>query len=252
MSWASKRKILYITLLIFVIGVVTAPLVYIYYPRPTCTDGKQNQNEVGIDCGGPCTKVCKVPGPKVLWTRSFKVASGVYAATTLISNPNASLNLIARSVPYQFRLYDSENVLVAERKGVLTIPALSSFPIFEGGISTGHRDATKASFVFTEDPQWEHGVEAKRLKVSNTVLTDAQTAPKLSAELTNTSATDFSNVHVIAVLFDDRGNAIGSSETFIDQIASQKTTPVFFTWPIPFAQNPSRIEIYPDLLPETQ
>ena len=32
-------------------------LVYITWlvPKPSCTDGIQNQNETGVDCGGSCT-----------------------------------------------------------------------------------------------------------------------------------------------------------------------------------------------------
>lgn len=31
-------------------------------PEPTCSDGIQNQNETGVDCGGPCSE-CSTPEP---------------------------------------------------------------------------------------------------------------------------------------------------------------------------------------------
>lgn len=33
-------------------------------PTPTCYDGKQNQGETGIDCGGPCAS-CLAPGSEI-------------------------------------------------------------------------------------------------------------------------------------------------------------------------------------------
>ena len=59
MSWSSKRKSTYITVTVSLILITIAVVVFSYlYEAPTCIDGKQNQEEDGIDCGGPCLTVC--------------------------------------------------------------------------------------------------------------------------------------------------------------------------------------------------
>jgi hypothetical protein len=37
------------------------PKLNICYATPTCTDGIQDQGELGVDCGGPCAKECAHP-----------------------------------------------------------------------------------------------------------------------------------------------------------------------------------------------
>lgn len=90
-QWVAKRKLFYgifsIVALVLVIGV---PLFFVLYKTPTCFDGKQNQNEKGIDCGGVCTRLCSsdIANPIVLWQRSFVVTDGVYNAVAYVQNPN--------------------------------------------------------------------------------------------------------------------------------------------------------------------
>ena len=53
-----------------IILIVGLPAFLLLYKAPTCFDGKQNQGEGGIDCGGPCVKLCPsafLP-PEVIWT----------------------------------------------------------------------------------------------------------------------------------------------------------------------------------------
>jgi hypothetical protein len=59
-SWSKKRQTFYIvTAMVFFILVVGLPVFFATYKPPSCSDGKQNQNEKGVDCGGPCSVLCK-------------------------------------------------------------------------------------------------------------------------------------------------------------------------------------------------
>jgi len=75
-----------------------------------------------------------------------------YSVTALIENPNVSAE--AYSVPYIFKLYDDEGLLVSEYIGETFIPANKTFPIFSGTINVGNRIPTKTVFEFTEKPNW--------------------------------------------------------------------------------------------------
>jgi len=49
------------------------------------------------------------------------------------------------------------------------------------------------------------------------------------------------------VLYDENGNAMGASRTFIDSINGGQIVPLTFTWPTPFKSIPTKIEIIPKL-----
>ena len=156
MTWAGRRQAIIIGVGIIVIAAFLFPILKpIVAPNPTCSDGRQNQGELGVDCSGPCQKICSSEAAKVsvLWVRPFKVAEGVVSAVAYISNPNPSFE--AKRVPYTMRVYDGKNLLVAERRGRTDIPAKASFPVFEGGIPSGKTEVKTAFFQFLDEPEWQ-------------------------------------------------------------------------------------------------
>ncbi|HUO50500.1 MAG TPA: hypothetical protein VMU25_02990, partial [Candidatus Paceibacterota bacterium] len=74
MSWAARRRILYIFgVIVFFAIVVGGPIAYHVLTIPlTCHDGIQNQGETSIDHGGPCLMLDEnaLEPSAVLWTRA--------------------------------------------------------------------------------------------------------------------------------------------------------------------------------------
>lgn len=246
MTWAGRRQAIILGVIAVIVVAILFPIVKpIVAPEPTCSDSRQNQGELGVDCSGPCQKVCPSEAAKVsvLWARPFKVAEGVVSAVAYISNPNPSFE--ARDVRYTMRVYDSKNLLVAERYGKVNIPAKTTFPVFEGGISSGKTDVKTAFFQFLDEPAWERSsgktaalsLGAPRLEVSP--------LPKISVTGRNDSSQTLQDVPIIAIVFDAEGNAIAASETVIDRLPKNEITEFVFTWGLPFAAPSSRIEVYP-------
>lgn len=245
-SWSARRKSLFLSLgalaLIIFVGV---PLFFYFYKAPTCFDGKQNGPEEGIDCGGACSKVCsfQAAAPIVLWSRSFPVAPGVWSAVALIENPNTGID--APSVPYAFRVLDSKNVLIYERKGVAYIPPKGVFPIFESGIVTGERVPQKTLFAFSGDPVWEKtNANGAEIKIGERLLTNELTLPRLTASLENTSLDGIADIAVVAVLYDAEDNALGVSRTTLAFLEAESKRSIVFTWPQAFSASVARIELY--------
>ena len=59
MSWASNRRLAYISVVLFgVLAVVLFVGLVVFYEAPTCFDGKRNGTEEGVDCGGSCDLIC--------------------------------------------------------------------------------------------------------------------------------------------------------------------------------------------------
>jgi len=182
--------------------------------------------------------------PVILWSRFFEVREGLYNAVAFIENPNA--DSMAENVPYSFKLRDSENVLVYERKGVTDIPAQQRVPIVETDIATGVRVPVRIFFEFTADPDWRRVAgERPLLKVTNINLQNVETTPKLSAVLENRSLVPASDVEVVAILLGDDGNAIAVSRTIVEFIGEDDSTNLIFTWPESFESVVAEVLVIP-------
>jgi hypothetical protein len=230
---------------------IGAPLAYWYFTiPPTCTDGIQNQGESSPDHGGPCLLLDEAslsPAP-VLWARSFPVRDGSYNSVAYIQNSNDSAGV--KDVSYRFALYDTDNVLVAEREGSTFIMPGQVTPVFESGIQTGNRIAVRTYFILTEEPVWERMQDRSRIvRVNDKEITNTAVAPRLSATALNTSVLDMTDVLFIATIFDQAGNAFASSQTRIAKLHAGEKQDIVFTWPDPFTATVGRIDIIPIVEP---
>lgn len=249
-SWSNQRKFFYTVIFFLVVFVVVGiPTFFLTYEWPTCTDSIQNQKEEGVDCGGPCSKLCpkQFIQPIVLWSRVTKVSDGVYNAVSYIENPN-----IDKSAPftnYLFKLYDSENVLIKEVLGKISIPSGQIFSVFEGGIMTGNRIPVRSTFSFTEDPMWEKREKmTQNLNISNEEISGEDKSPKVSALLENLGVSEIKNIELVALLFDSKDNVVGASKTLVDSLSGGSSKTLVFTWRESFKEKIYKIEIIPNIL----
>ncbi len=243
-TWSTKRKYGYLlgafTVVALVIGL---PVFLTFYKAPTCFDGKLNGSERGVDCGGACSRLCSADfsAPKVLWTHAVRVVPGVYNALAYIQNPNQSVE--ARSIPYLFKFYDAQGLLIASRKGSAFIPAGQKLAVFEGGIQTGERVPVKTTFEFNAGPNWQPGKALTVLKLLDINL-DQGTRPKAEVRVRNESVSDtFSGVSAFIILYDANDNRVGFSKTVIDRITPGQELSLSFTWPEAFSAPILRSEV---------
>jgi hypothetical protein len=245
--WAVKRQIGYLAIfLAAVVVLVGVPILLLVHKEPTCTDGERNQGEVDVDCGGPCEAYCASQAVplKVLWTRVFKVTDEVYSIVAYIENSNTDAG--ARNVPYSFKIYDKENILITERRGKIFIAPKQITPIFEGGLPVGSRVPARAFFEFRGEPKWERMSPIDyALLTKNIKLRFEDSAPRLEVTLVNSSLRGIYDVEVVAVIFDRRDNAIAASRTVVDFIDKDDARDLVFTWPEPFGEEVGRIEVTP-------
>lgn len=241
MSWAGRRRFSYAAgIVVFLLLVVGVPLFLQFYERPNCFDGSQSGDELGIDCGGSCQLLCEFQAddPTILWSRAFETAPGSYNAVAYVENPNtgAAIDTIA----YTFRLFDANNILVAERSGSTFLLPGRVTPIFEADIRTGNRIPVRTFFEFKEPPVWYAANDSpSRLSVVDRALSNLETNPRLDATLVNDSVETFSDVEVVAVVFGTDGNAVATSKTFFERVEKRMARDLVFTWPAPF---PKRVE----------
>lgn len=251
MSWASRRRASYITgIVLFFLIVIGGPIAYKLLTVPaTCSDGIENQGETDIDKGGPCILLdARYLQPHaVLWARAFRVRDGTYSAAAYIQNPNNNAGVVGAH--YRFKLYDADNILVADREGITFIMPGTITPIFESRIDTGARIVAHTVFEFTDPLVWKRASNtALAVSVGNKQLENTAT-PRITADAQNTSVANLYDLSFVAVVFDTAGNAFAASGTALSRLDAGTTAILVFSWPDAFPARVGRTDIIPVVLP---
>lgn len=222
---------------------------FFFHTPPSCMDGKQNQAEEGIDCGGTCTYLCTASeaAPSVRFVRAFSPLPGRTDVIAYVDNPNTQAE--AHTAPYTIELYNDQNVLIAKTQGVVDLPALSTEPIFVPQLFSGSEVVSHAFLTFAQ--QDIHWVKAsplpKTLETQNVVYSGGDT-PRVTATVYNKTAKPRTRAYFVATLFGTDGKALASSATIVDSIPAQGTNSLVFTWPTPILEAVARVDIMPVLL----
>lgn len=250
MTWALKRQIIFLTIFLSVFGALIFWVSYpFFHALPSCVDHTQNGNEIGIDCGGSCSTACEtqVDPIAILWSRAFRVVPGRYNAVAYLENHNPSVAV--QKIKYKFRFADKDNIYIGKRDGETYIPPSSKFAIFEPAIDVGNSIPVYSTFEFTEEPVWTQVPIEKinQLKVfaSDIRLEGEDTSPRLFATMKNNSLFVIPEVTVIAILYDEAGNAVSASRTYLDVLNKEDSQDVSFTWPEAFNKKVVVKEIIP-------
>jgi hypothetical protein len=236
MSWASKRQTKYLLIFLAFCALIAFAIIYpMISEKPTCQDGKQNGKETGVDCGGSCALICKdtVREPMVLWSRAFHLVGSNYNLVALIENQNK--NASVRSISYEFKIYDTNNLLIGRKTGTTYIPTNRQFAVFESRFDAGSSDIKSVTFEFTEPFVWikkDPGIESSPMVYIDNIKdeTSKSDIPSLSARVKNESVEDLPMFDVVVILYDLEKNAINVSKTRKDGLRSGENTNVFFTW----------------------
>jgi len=243
-TWVLKRRLIGIGI-VTVLGLTAFVFAVItQIPEPTCTDGLQNGEEGGVDCGGACEVQClgEIPTqPKRLWQRYFLVRPGVYDVGAMIENTNLFIG--ARDFSYKMKLYDSENVLLAEREGrTFLLPKDRTF-IFEPNMVPGPRIPARVDFSF-EPITWER-LDSKRQFEMQVVSQSFETDPHplVKVNLQNASLFEEKRIEVSVVLEGADGNAFAAARTYLENFAPGSQRTVSFAWPTSHYPRPARIDI---------
>ncbi len=243
LSWAKKRQLFYGAAAIFLLVLIFAvPLLSRTIRGSSCIDGSQNGSETGVDCGGTCALLCPdvAREPRALWQRVFLEGGGIASAVLYAENQNEYAG--AFDAPYQVKVYDSSGLLVAERRVTAMIPPGGTFAVFAPNLFVGERVPVRASFERTARIVWRrdmlpvNAVRAENAELSLTPQT------RVDATVVNTTKSP-SRAVAVALLYDASGNAVGASQTVVDDLPAGASFPVSFVWRAPVAPTPVRAEI---------
>jgi hypothetical protein len=246
MSWARARQTLILTLVGILIVLALAFIGFkLFYKAPSCTDGKLNGKEQGIDCGGPCPYLCSVSETplQVRFVSGVNPAVGRTDVIAYVDNSNANAGI--RSAQYSLDLYGPSQDLIAHKTGTVTIPPSTTVPLYIARAYIGSESVSQAFLTFASSSEkWLHAASkpVAPMPDSITISSDQQ---HVTAILKNTLATPVYNVTVVATVFDAKNNAIAASQTVVATLPPQGSKPISFSWNQPFSAPVARVEILP-------
>ncbi len=244
--WARAHR-RYVTIMvgsivtIFLIGYFAIGL----YRPPNCFDRDQNNDEVGVDCGGACELYCQsqTGTMRLVWSRVFEVSPEVYNAVAYLENPDFDKRVDA--LGYRFTVYDREGRILATREGAIDIRREPIVGVFESRITIRGGDPYRTSFEWLGDPVWKKASVERRIEVSDEAFVPAQFGTELAAKVLNKEPVPLRDVEVVVIVYDPDGNAISATKTYIDLLGPREERRVSFVWSNELPTQKGRIEFIP-------
>lgn len=255
-QWSRARKRLILSIILFVVIVLLGvPIFFLFLRSPSCTDGKRNGDETGVDCGGSCQRLC-VPEslPLILKgdPRVLSIATSTYEVIALLENPNVDAEL--RRAHYIFKFFDATSLIPLKTiQGETFVPKGATFAVFEGPFAFDSGSVPVRATLDWEEASlvWvKNGKKEPQLVVKNPELTKLESSPRLDATISNLSLETVSNIDLVALISDSNGNIIAATKTFLDRLAPSAEAQAVFTWPRPFTATPAEVEVITRILPD--
>ncbi len=249
MSWAAKRRLVILIILgALGIAIISVVLISTFTKAPSCTDRTQNQEESGIDCGGPCPYLCTTDTqpPTVLFTKALPNTLGRTDVIAVVENKNA--RAAARAVPYRLTLFGKDQLLIQDVTGTIDLPPGTKVPVYIPGIVSGQQVATRAFITLDEDaPRWYSSSREEFINplVASALQTGTEMSPRIEAKISNPSTSPLFQILVIAMVKDIEGNIIAASQTIVPHIEPQGEEVAVFTWNTSFTAPVGVIDVVP-------
>ena len=247
MSWASTRQTLILAIVgSFVALVAAGVLISVVYQTPSCSDGTQNQDEEGVDCGGACQLLCtdSQSAPVVSFVRELPQRSGRLDVIAYVQNPNPFAG--TKDAQYQIELLSDTGVVLGTIEGKVDLPPAAEVPIFIAGAYPDALVVRQVFLTFIDSSlRWYTPEELPVLRVDAVQIAGSQAEPRIIATVHNPGVDGLRNVKVVATLFDGEGNAYAASQTVVAELRARGQSDVTFTWNAPWREAPSRIDVRP-------
>lgn len=247
-----RRIIAIIGFLVF-FGVIGFLLYTTFFKAaPTCFDGKQNQNETGLDCGGSCTKQCvvRVDAEDLIAEEAafVSVGDGSYDVLARVHNPNDIAG--ASSFRYTVALEDASGQVLSKKSGTSFILPQEEKYLFEFHLVAPSLP-TRAVIEFS-DIVWERFegyTEKPRISVVRQAYARITSGPGYGAAtglVINESPYDFRSLSVKVVLRDAARKPIAINMTEMQTMKSKEQRDFRLVWPSVFPGEVSSYEMLVD------
>jgi hypothetical protein len=249
MSRSVKRLIIIATYLAIVGG-----LVFVVWSAgrevASCSDGKKNQNEKNVDCGGVCSACEQRLVGEEFEIRSVHLLQGAenkYDVLVEIRNPNALYG--ASSVPYSISLTDADGLQIESVRGETFVLPNQDRSIIEIGIPAATTPSGAQVEIDLEGTVWvkfadfadpDFIVDGKRF---GTIESGSSDYAEAFGSIHNRTTFDFQRVHVGVIIREPDGDPIAVNKTIVDDFVGFTQRDFRLPWQYQFPGNLSRMDV---------
>lgn len=236
------KQFTYGILFLAILALVALGIYFLFKPVASCFDDKQNQNEEGVDCGGPCKKVCLPQGMRPIETvqdvKIFYPASGRISLLAKIQNPN--VEVAAKYFDYRFNAYDDKNNLLRVVSGQSFIYSSEIKYLAEFLEDGSFKNVSRAELII-ENPEWARALEFQKPSVSvlNQRVEVYKGELRVSGKIVDNDTVPLPKAIIVAVFSDQFGATRGVSKTEIENLLVGENRPFAIAHPkIPSVESP--------------
>ncbi len=246
-SERNKKRI--IIIIVYLLLFFLAGLLFYYWlsPAPTCFDGKKNQRETEVDCGGPCAACQEKPQTKDLVVREKHFVHGgqnKFDVIAKVFNPNNRYGAAVFS--YVFVLKGGQGNVLAEKSGRgFILPAETKY-IIESNLEANETPVSAEFSITNERWQEFEGYETLRLNVYNKrydLISGGIGYGEAYGLLRNESVFDFNKVKINVVLRDSSGNPLAANTNEMNTVNAGEQRNFRLVWPFGFPGEVQSVEM---------
>jgi hypothetical protein len=210
-------------------------IIYFFWfkPAPTCFDNKQNQGELGVDCGGPCPPCeIKTLSPlESLWVKYFPNEDQTIIVAEI---RNVNQNWGADYFNYTIDIYEEAMIKIKSLTKNSFIYSGDIKYIFEP-IETNLRNIKDVKISFS-NINWKPAKEfSKPIIQTREIKTESATQDgknvTISGMVTNNNAFGLSKIRIIGFLFNKNDIQISASKTELENIRAFEEKPFKINFP---------------------
>ncbi len=228
---------IYATIFLTFVSLVVSLLI----PNPTCTDGKQNQKETGIDCGGPCG-ACETAlvGKDLVVKDAFVIYGGEakHDVVASLHNPNALFG--GERVFYTIEILGSGGEVLDARNGETFILPNENKYLVEIGLESSAQPVKVETTIERVDWVKFTNFDSPRIFVKNQkvgLVEGDMDYARAFGVVSNDSPYDFHNVGINVIIFDERGVPIAANKTMQRTLDAGAQREFVLNWPHKFPGN---------------
>ncbi len=223
------------------------------YQAPTCTDGKQNQTETGVDCGGTCGACTQDFAPHPLAveeavTIPYTDASVDAIATLVNSNEKAAL----KAVSYTFILLDQAGNELSRQSGKTSLLPKERKTITALGFTVKPASVAKVTLL-AEGEEWvafDDYIDAPAISIINqrfSLLASSAGYAEAFGLVRNKSPYDLRRATINVILRDSTGKPLAVNRTTMNTLSVNEERDFRLVWPRAFSGTVARADMSLDI-----
>lgn len=235
-----KRLIIITVYLTVFISIVTG-LYFLFRVKPTCTDGKLNQGEEKIDCGGPCQKceeIPKIENAQILEKAIIPTGLNKYDSLVRIKNPNSLFGI--ENLEYTFDFLDSNGKIIGQEEGIsFLLPAETKYIFI---FNSNFNEKPESINFRIKSYQWQRFSDYEEPNILSyqkefSFMSGGLAFAELKLKIQNRSGYDFRKITIRTVLRNRQGAPVAINETNSNDVRINEEREIFFRWSEPFSQD---------------